>query len=252
MVTGMECEFSEFSYGYAAIREAEAELTQVYQSAGAPVLPSLLQEEKLGWDAHLEFVDYALFLQFKRVDFVSRRHPDSPSWDHVAGKHYRFAIDTDGHQHAALCELERNLASFAVPAHVYYAAPTFYRQIEFDMAYGGGTVLEQSSLIAPTALGENDGRHHHVTDEAGVSLILSEPRRVESAMSWEAMLAGARDRAGVAREGRREGVMTLGDLEGVLRVSAERLGRSRYVSLDAPLARRLDRLAAALDCGLVR
>ncbi|MTD53102.1 hypothetical protein [Amycolatopsis pithecellobii] len=45
---------------------------------GAPVLPSLRQEEHRGWDAQLRTVEYVLFLQFKRADYVSRRHPSSP------------------------------------------------------------------------------------------------------------------------------------------------------------------------------
>lgn len=38
----MDFDFSEFSYGYVAIREAESVLSEVYRSAGAPVLPSLV------------------------------------------------------------------------------------------------------------------------------------------------------------------------------------------------------------------
>lgn len=109
----MECKFSEFSYGYAAIREAESELALVYRANGAPVLPSLVAEEQLGWDAKQRFVEYALFLQFKRVQYVSRRHPSSRTWPHVGGRHYRFAIDTNGHQHQALLQLEAQLRSGA-------------------------------------------------------------------------------------------------------------------------------------------
>lgn len=77
----MDADFSEFSFGYAAIREAESTLTEVYRAAGAPTLPSLELEEQLGWDAKVPTLDYALFLQFKRQTYVSRRHPSSPTWD---------------------------------------------------------------------------------------------------------------------------------------------------------------------------
>lgn len=247
----MDCDFSEFSYGYAAIREAEAELAQIYRSAGAPVLPSLLQEEHLGWDAKLTYVEYVLFLQFKRVEFVSRRHPASPTWHHVHEKHYRYSIDTDGHQHAALCELERNLAVGTDPGHVYYAAPTFHRQSDFDRSYGYGTVLQESSLTSPTEFGENDGVHHLVTDQAHQNLILSEPRRLESQVSWDSMTGHIRSRAATARERGRERTMTLGTLEEAVRVSEQLLARDISISQDAPITRRLERLAAILGCGLL-
>jgi hypothetical protein len=76
----MQSDFSEFSYGYACLREAESIITELYTTAGAPVLPSLREENRLGWDAKLSTVEYALFLQFKRTDYVSRRHPSSPTW----------------------------------------------------------------------------------------------------------------------------------------------------------------------------
>ena len=168
----MDCDFSEFSYGYAAIREAESELASIYHAAGAPVLPSLLAEEKLGWDAKLEFVEYALFLQFKRSEYVSRRHPASPTWWAVGGPHYRFSIDTDGHQHRALANLESSLAAGSDPGHVYYAAPGFHRQSEFDDAYSFGQVLEQSHLLSPSEFGLGTGKHHFVADPHGNLQIL--------------------------------------------------------------------------------
>jgi len=182
----MECDFSEFSYGYAAIREAEAELAAIYKAAGAPVLPSLIAEEKLGWDAKLRFVEYALFLQFKRIEYVSRAHPASPTWWAMGGPHYRVSIDTDGHQHRALAALESNLALGSDPGHVYYAAPKFHRQNEFDNAYSYGQVLEQSHILPPSEFGLGVGKHHLVSDLRGDTQILSEPRRPDSLIATPA------------------------------------------------------------------
>lgn len=247
----MDCEFSEFSYGYAAIREAEADLSALYRAAGAPVLPSLLQEEQLGWDVSLRYVEYALFLQFKRPQFVSRRHPASPTWPHVGSPHYRVAIDTDGHQHAALVELQRSLHCGGDHGNVYYAAPTFHTQFDFDQSYGLGRVLERSTLVEPRDFGVMDGTHHLVSVGAVPPLILSEPRRPERPMSWESLTANARDRAASWRERELDRRFTVGGLDEALRESVSSLRRSVPHDLDAPMASRLQRSAAALGCGLV-
>lgn len=247
----MDCDFSEFSYGYAAIREAEAELANIYRSAGAPVLPSLLQEEKLGWDAKLQYVEYCLFLQFKRVEYVSRPHPASPTWWSVGGPHYRFSIDTDGHQHAALVNLEAALDTGEDPGHIYYAAPGFHRQHEFDDAYSYGGVLERSHLVSPSEFPNSTGRHHFVADLAGGLQVLSEPRRLERVEQWESMRESVRSRAASASERPRSRDMTLGGLEEAVQESLGRLGRDVPRTIDAPITRQLQRSAAVLGCGLI-
>lgn len=247
----MDCDFSEFSYGYAAIREAEAELAAVYRAAGAPVLPSLLQEEHLGWDVGLHYVEYALFLQFKRPQFVSRRHPASPTWPHAGVPHYRVAIDTDGHQHAALTALQHSLGSGFEHGNVYYAAPTFHTQFDFDQAYGRGGVLQRSTLIEPGEFGVMDGTHHLVSAGGAPPLILSEPRRPQRRVSWEVLTSDARERASSWRVRDREERFTIGGLEEALGQSVARLGRSVPRDLDAPMTSRLQRSAAVLGCGLV-
>lgn len=247
----VDCEFSEFSYGYAAIREAEADLSAVYRAAGAPVLPSLLQEEHLGWDVSLRYVEYALFLQFKRPQFVSRRHPASPTWPQVGVPHYRVAIDTDGHQHAALAALQHSLSVGGEHGNVYYAAPVFHTQFDFDQSYGLGRVLEQSTLVEPSDLGVMDGTHHLVSVGAGPPLILSEPRRPERPISWESLTTDARDRAARWRERDLDSRFTVGGLEEALRGSVSSLKRTIPHDLEAPITSRLQRSAAALGCGLV-
>lgn len=249
----MDCDFSEFSYGYAAIREAEAELAQIYQSLGAPILPSLKQEEKLGYDARINTVGYCLFLQFKRVEYVSRAHPASPTWPAAGGRHFRFSIDSDGHQHQALVALETSLVGSA--GDIYYTAPSFHRQREFDAAYGRGQVLEKSFLISPTEFPAMTGKHHFVANMAGDCQILSEPRRLEREDNWGHLRERARSRATdiagrspVARD--LEG-LTLGQLEEAVQESIGRLRRNIPREVDAPIVQRLHRSATALGCGLV-
>lgn len=249
-VQGVDCSFSEFSYGYAAIREAESELTQAYQATGAPILPSLVEEEHLGYDAKLRFVEYALFLQFKRVQYVSRRHPALPTWPHVGGPHHRYAIDTDGHQHQALLELELRLWSGAEVGEVYYAAPTFHREHEFDEYYSRGQVLRRSSLVSPSEFGLDDGTHHLVVDEFGASLMLSSPRPPKR-QAWERLVADVYRRGSNETDGHSRERVSLGFPEEALMSSVAILGRGRNLRRDAPPIRRIQRLAALLDCGLI-
>src|SRR5689334_23057961 len=137
----VSCEFSEFAYGFAAIREAESELASFFASAGAPKLPSLIEEASLGYDAKVRHVGFALFLQFKRVDFISRMHYSSPTWSKLGSPHYRYSIDTDGHQHQLLLALEGRWAGQA--GDVLYASPGFHRSRQFDEAYLRGAVLSE-------------------------------------------------------------------------------------------------------------
>ena len=55
---------SEFSYGYGVARETEKLLAGIGVST-APFLPSLLQEEKLGFDVAFKNRGVPLLLQFK-------------------------------------------------------------------------------------------------------------------------------------------------------------------------------------------
>lgn len=242
--------FSEFTFGYAAIREAESTLAQIYRSAGAPVLPSLRLEATHGWDAKVPMLEYALFLQFKRPEFISRRHPGSPTWDHIGNPHYRFAIRTGEHQYQRLLELENDIANGAEVGDVYYVAPRFHRQADFDDAYLSGRVLERSSIVAPAEF-ENDGTtHHYATDAStGAPTIMSQPRSPRRRTNWSTLQERAFVRA--ERRPRRTDRLNLRDLEEIL------IGRTHSLDVDnrrdrnAPITRRIDRLATVLGCGLV-
>jgi hypothetical protein len=244
----LNCDFSEFSYGYASIREAEAALAAVYHEAGAPTLPSLQQEESLGYDAKLPFVEYALLLQFKRTEYVSRRHPNSPTWDAVGGPHYRFSIDTDNHQHDALVGAEQDFTTALDVGEVLYVAPHFHRLTDFDTNYLGGTVLDNSVLIVPSEFGVGVGVHHHVFDEYGVSQVLSDPHPPNREMSWQGVTRQVREH--LARRDTSMQRHNIRELESTLQSAVERTGRYAGRGNDAPIGQRLYRLAALLGCGL--
>lgn len=244
----MEAEFSEFTYGYAAIREAEAGLDSIYHLAKAPKLPSLLEEKNLGWDVRLAYVDYALFLQFKRSTRVSRRHPNSPTWPGPMAPHYRYSIDTDGHQHQALLQLEADLSASG-GGNVFYAAPVFHRQRELDSVYASGAVLSSSSMVLPSAFGANDGRHHLVTTTPGLATIMSDPRDAATT-SWRWLQEEARQNADRVVRRDPHPRMRVGDLEQALRASVGRLDRGIELDVSTSVFESLHRSAALLGCGL--
>jgi hypothetical protein len=183
--------------------------------------------------------------------FVSRRHPQSPSWDYVGGPHYRFAINTDEHQHQRLLELEQRLAGSDEAGDVYYVAPRFHRQADFDNAYINGLVLEQSVIVPPSEFGNDDGVHFHVTSiETNVAQVLSEPKHPDKQVEWVAIQQRTNTRAQhwANRSGRR---LELPELERILMETARERSVMARSDVEAPIARRIDRLATILGCGLV-
>lgn len=248
----METDFSEFSYGYAAIREAEAEVARAYRLAGAPILPSLLLEEKLGYDVKIRTtVEYALFLQFKRPQFVKRRHPQSPTWPHVHGPHYRFTVDTSHHQYQLLCDLEAQIARGSMKGDVFYTAARFHTQAEFDQAYFDGRAL-RDSVIEPPSEFPNDGQvHYHVTNAAtGATTVLPSPSVPSKQVEWSRFIDTMTGRAAEARFVQQDR-LTLHELEEILLGLVVSAGVDSHRDLDAPVSQRIDRLATSLGCGLV-
>jgi hypothetical protein len=249
----MECKFSEFSYGYACIREAEDLLKTVYRSKGAPILPSLREEADLGYDAKLAFVQYVLLMQFKRSEFVSRSHPGSPTWPTIGSRHYRFSIDTDGDQHARLEAARNGFRAGTDIGEVFYVAPLFYLEEDLHRYYLADTVLENSILVEPdnfgVGAGIQPGRHHYAIDETGSYWILSDPRPPSDAGTW----LDVKWRVGERAEGWQSPSRSnfrVGDLETFLLSVVEPRDRDTSHNVGMAIGDRLQYLAALLDCGL--
>lgn len=188
----MNCEFSEFSYGYAAIRHAEVDLFNMFGPGSFPFQPSLRAEATHGWDVRLAFPGFALLMQFKLSSFIGRPHPRSPTWGAVSTPHYRFAVDTRHHQFRALLALEQEMRRLRVPGDVLYAAPNFRTVNEFDEVYRSGAVLDESMLVAPSQFSGPIGWHHYTVDLYGHARILSEPTSVEVPIRWSDLRRRAR------------------------------------------------------------
>lgn len=183
--------------------------------------------------------------------FVSRRHPQSPSWDYVGGPHYRFAINTGELQHQRLLELEQRLAISDEAGDVYYVSPRFHRQTDFDNAYLSGLVLEQSVIVPPSEFGDDGGLHFHVTNiDTRVAQVLSQPRPPEKQVEWIAIQQRTDTRA-QHRDSRSRRRIELSELEQILiEIIRDRSVIARSDG-EALITRRIDRLATMIGCGLV-
>lgn len=175
---------SEFSYGYGVTRETEMLLEQTGLRA-VPFLPSLIQENDLGFDVAFDRPGAALMLQFKLGQSLTRFHRtdksapapllDRPFW--------RFSIDTaepDG-------QFETLLKAEHAGAEVYYAAPRFSDWPHYANVFERKEVLDNSLLVRPSeiraaldAQGATDGVHRIIYDRYRVH-VCSKPRRISEA-----------------------------------------------------------------------
>ena len=183
-----DAEFSEFAYGYAVIREAEQLLTRLGAAmTGAPVLPSLITENTVGYDANLVAVDFSLFLQFKRCYFVSAMHPVGPcgspggqphcTWAYWTKPHYRFEADTTSNQFHAMRGYEDAVTLGYADGLSVYTAPGFATNAALDDAYQNGAILDRSVAVLPSEFDAvSKGQHQYsFLPDLSRGVITSEP-----------------------------------------------------------------------------
>ena len=84
---------------------------------------------------------------------------------------------------------------------VRYAAPAFFFEGDFDHAYRTGTVSDRTVFVTPSQVPLPDEGPHSVgfNTPQSVPIVLSEPRRIDGAVDYEAL---ERNISEVAREGR--------------------------------------------------
>ncbi len=172
----MKPDISEFSYGYALTEE-------LIQRSGlsitaAPLFPSLLAEGQSGggYDVHLPFAGFPLFLQFKLAHCMVKRSAHESQIGLFEPNFYRMNLRPlkHSHQHDLLLDLEGK----GYP--VYYAAPHFHLPEELNDAYMKGQVVDRSVFFRPSEIGTlPDQDEHHVSFKAGYPAYLcSEPKQL--------------------------------------------------------------------------
>jgi hypothetical protein len=188
MATGWDGhpKFSEFSYGFALTHE----LVGWTAIGAAPVFPSLLEEGKPGggWDVKLDRPGLPLYLQFKRSQCIIsgngrerravKQHIGNVHFnDDLALPYYRFFLmeSSLSQQHDLLLELDQG------PSDVFYAAPYFHEQHEFDTAWTEREVTRKTAFIRPAEIGSlPDGKHSIAFDKAHIdrAWVCSKPKEV--------------------------------------------------------------------------
>jgi hypothetical protein len=171
----MKSKLSEFSYGFAIVNEWLGSLGPLQ---AAPVFPSLIEEgrDNGGYDVKLSMPGRALFLQFKRSDYL--RLPSAREFRNRTGiglPYYRMKITSskESMQHGMLVALD------AHPNVVFYAAPLFHTVEELDDAFLSQTVRQRSFFMRPSQIGVfADEKAHFACFDGTASKVCSEPRDV--------------------------------------------------------------------------
>ena len=202
-----DAEFSEFAYGYAVIREAEQLLTRLGKAmTGAPVLPSLITENTVGYDANLVAVDFSLFLQFKRCYFVSALHRAGTcgftggrphcTWAYWKNPHYRFEADSTSNQFHAMRGYEDAVSLGYADGLSVYTAPAFATTADLDSAYQSGAILDRSVAVLPSAFDPvRKGPHKYsFLPDLSAGVITSQPVVAAATPLAELITTTARER----------------------------------------------------------
>jgi hypothetical protein len=182
-------QISEFSFGYA--------LTEALVRDGstpviaAPLFPSLYQEGQAGggYDLMLNMGMGFAFLQFKLSDRMVKRNAYECTNGGFTTPFFRMPLRPKrlSNQHEMLIEL-------ANQGHwVFYAAPAFHTQDEFNDAYINKSLVDRTFFIGPLEIGAlPDDEDHHVTFDASYNskVYSSTPRNVGGRMGrdWVANL----------------------------------------------------------------
>ncbi len=179
----MKPEISEFSYGYAV---TEGIVRSQGPLKAAPSFPTLRSEGTTGgYDVKLDIPGFPLFLQFKLTDYMVRSTAYETKRRLFTTPFFRMHIRPQKRfrQHELLFDLEETGKA------VYYVAPAFFEERDFNLAYISRSILTKSVMISPTAIGRlgKDENHHISFKNAnqGFGYLLSRaPHKVEI-LSWD-------------------------------------------------------------------
>lgn len=133
----MNCQFSEFTYGFLLCNEILNKGRKKKTITNIPTFPSLLQEAKVGYDVKIPRRGLPLFLQFKLAQYFSYKGRAKCKSGYTQN-FFRITVYRQrvSPQHNRLWELARQQPQ------VYYAAPRFHLEVDFKKLFlkrGGET-----------------------------------------------------------------------------------------------------------------
>lgn len=169
----MNSQITEFSFGFALTHELINNAPILGPTA--PEFPSLIQEGAPGggYDVALDFGVF-LFLQFKLSEYMIGNAAGEA--ETMGVPYYRFWImpTSESQQHPMLLELE------AADQVVYYAAPIFWTQDQFNDAFAQQQVAPSSIFVPPSSIGAiADTEPHPVAfNGQGAAYVFSRPTKI--------------------------------------------------------------------------
>lgn len=170
-----ECEFNESTFATCITFELVNKLKKSGLKHAFPVIPTLRQEAKDGYDVAIPQHQGVLYLQFKiPVQMVGAQAGEYAAWKKP---YYRFRLKTDptkgGHiQHTQLVKLERAEKKKGAGGLVYYCAPAFVQKAEFQTHYDHDTISDNSLFALPSLQPTVKPRsRHHYTYQDPTSVI---------------------------------------------------------------------------------
>jgi hypothetical protein len=139
-----------------------------------PEFPSLIREGQAGggYDVRINFGTF-LFLQFKLSEFMYGGRARYRSL--IGLPYYKFLLTPrwKSQQHRMLVDLGNTSQQ------VYYAAPIFHLQTNFNDEFQGNTVVNRSAFINPAEIGYlADDEAHCVVFNSAEAYFCSEPRKL--------------------------------------------------------------------------
>ena len=183
----MRPEFSEFSFGYALTESCMRHVREFRPDAPPPNFPTTHEEREVGYDVKMPWADPRgagdrvtggcfLFLQFKLCQWITRKRAKECKAKKLCPEFLRMPLMR---QNRSL-QHERLLAWDNGHREVYYAAPRYYKLVEFENVYRRGRMLAESAFIRPRDIGPIDCRPHCVSfkPQACYGWLFSDPKEV--------------------------------------------------------------------------
>ena len=155
---------SEFTFGYAFLYEQTSKNWGSVVSI--PILPSLYNEKKLGYDAKLPLKGKTFYYQFKTSELLKSSNSKYIKEGPYSGPYYRIKLHRafNNNQHRILRELSKTEKD------TYYVAPECTDIAIFNEAFLDGKVIDHSRLIPLEDCKDyqpTDRKQHYITYQDG-------------------------------------------------------------------------------------
>jgi len=149
---------SEFTFAFAFLFEQTR--SEWGNLRVAPILPSLNREAELGWDARLPTRGQDYYYQFKLSERLSRWNAKYLNDGTYQESYFRITL----HRRAQNRQHRRLMDHAATHPETYYVAPEFSGVDQFNTAFLGRQVVDQSRLIPLTDCEPiDDPDQHYIT-----------------------------------------------------------------------------------------